>query len=57
MFEQMRSGRVSVLQELVNLPIHKKMALGIAATAGEIAQQPETWKTTTTSWRSLKPQE
>jgi tagatose-6-phosphate ketose/aldose isomerase len=37
---------VSVLQELVNLPIHKKMALGIAATAGEIAQQPETWKTT-----------
>jgi tagatose-6-phosphate ketose/aldose isomerase len=46
MFEQMRTGRVSVLQELVNLPIHEKKALGIAATAGEIAQQPETWKTT-----------
>ena len=35
--------RVQALNELVNLPVQEKEALGIAATAGEIAQQPLTW--------------
>jgi tagatose-6-phosphate ketose/aldose isomerase len=34
------------LQELVNLPERDKEALGATATAGEIAQQPVTWRKT-----------
>jgi tagatose-6-phosphate ketose/aldose isomerase len=37
---------VLALQELVNLPEQDKEALGTAATAGEIAQQPVTWRET-----------
>jgi tagatose-6-phosphate ketose/aldose isomerase len=39
---------VRALQELVNLPERDKEALGITATAREIAQQPRTWRGTRT---------
>lgn len=41
-----RSGGVIAFHELVNLPVQEKEAMGIIATAGEIAQQPKTWKGT-----------
>ena len=34
---------MQALKELANLPVREKEALGISATAGEIAQQPRTW--------------
>ncbi len=37
---------MSALQELLLLPATQKEAMGISATAAEIAQQPETWKGT-----------
>ena len=37
---------MQALNELANLPVQEKEALGISATAGEIAQQPKTWRGT-----------
>ena len=34
---------MQALNELANLPVKEKEALGISATAGEIVQQPQTW--------------
>jgi tagatose-6-phosphate ketose/aldose isomerase len=41
-----RIQRVRALQELISLPEQDKEVLGITATAGEIAQQPITWRRT-----------
>jgi hypothetical protein len=41
------------LQQLLNLPEDEREAKGILATPGEIAQQPESWKTTPLDGRTL----
>lgn len=47
---------VDALSALVNLPDERKRELGVEYTAGEIAQQPETWQGTLKLIRRLKPE-
>lgn len=44
-------ARTTAFHELLHMSPDEKQALGIVATAGEIAQQPETWKSTHSIFR------
>jgi tagatose-6-phosphate ketose/aldose isomerase len=46
MIQQIDADRMLVFHHLLQLPLQQKEKLGLAATAGEIAQQPASWRGT-----------